>query len=58
MQRARGEAKHAEDERNRRAQLRQYIGGMAQMGESWIKPEEVEERIIFALDNPIRADTS
>jgi hypothetical protein len=40
----------------RRERHQELIDTMAAMEPSWVHPDEVEERIIHALDNPIRID--
>ena len=51
-----GAQRHEQKQAERRQEHQELIDHMAAMEPSWIHPDEVEERIIHALDNPIRID--
>ncbi len=51
-----GAERYERENEERRQEHQELIAHMATMEPSWIHPDEVEERIIHALDNPIRID--
>lgn len=51
-----GEHRYDQKRAERLQKHKELIDHMATMESTWIQPDEVEERIIHALDNPIRID--
>jgi hypothetical protein len=51
-----GERRYDQKRAERLQKHKELIDHMATMESTWIQPDEVEERIIHALDNPIRID--
>lgn len=51
-----GAQRYEQNEARRRKMHLELVNRMAAIEPSWIHPDEVEERIIHALDNPIRID--
>jgi uncharacterized protein YdaU (DUF1376 family) len=51
-----GAERYERKDAERRQEHAELIEHMASMEPSWIHPDEVEERIVHALDNPIRID--
>ena len=54
--RARGAARFEAQQAQRKLENQEYIEYMTAASQHWVQPDQVEERIIQALDNPLRLE--